>query len=319
MLKRWYWEGGLLHVSFDAETLGSHPDPQLVQQALAQAWVHAVRVEGLMQGEHSFERMIKEHHPFDNLKALTGVRSLDFSREGLEDSEITGLLRCPWFSGVSELNLANNNLTPHTIPLLCNSAMLERLTRIDLRNNDLYTDSFDAIVESPVAKRLRRLDMFINYYPFESSIRKRLEWQQERQASYRDRFVNTLGMEFVRIPAGTFLMGSAEDEPQRFPDEGPQHVVTISRPFYLGLYPVTQWQSETRPDRARLEASSCSGPPVSSMTIAFMRRSERSACSAPTRGARPPRRRATPRRTSLAATGALTSASARSVPGVAAR
>jgi len=42
------------------------------------------------------------------------------------------------------------------------------------------------------------------------------------------------GMEFVSIPAGTFVMGSAE-----YGDATP-HQVTISRPFYLGKYQVTQ-------------------------------------------------------------------------------
>ena len=45
--------------------------------------------------------------------------------------------------------------------------------------------------------------------------------------------------EMVKIPAGTFLMGSPEDEEGRFDDEGPQHEVTISRDFALGRYPVT--------------------------------------------------------------------------------
>ena len=35
------------------------------------------------------------------------------------------------------------------------------------------------------------------------------------------------------IPAGEFLMGSSEDEPERFDDEGPQHLVQISRGFWL--------------------------------------------------------------------------------------
>ncbi len=49
-------------------------------------------------------------------------------------------------------------------------------------------------------------------------------------------------MEFVRIPPGSFLMGSPEDEEGRGKDEGPQHRVTISKPFYLGKYEVTNAQ-----------------------------------------------------------------------------
>jgi formylglycine-generating enzyme required for sulfatase activity len=45
-------------------------------------------------------------------------------------------------------------------------------------------------------------------------------------------------MEFVRIPAGIFHMGSAKWHD----DERPLHEVTISKPFYVGRFPVTQAQ-----------------------------------------------------------------------------
>jgi formylglycine-generating enzyme required for sulfatase activity len=51
---------------------------------------------------------------------------------------------------------------------------------------------------------------------------------------------NSIGMKLARIPAGKFLMGSPETEPGRLPNEGPQHEVTISRPFHIGVYEVTQ-------------------------------------------------------------------------------
>ena len=45
--------------------------------------------------------------------------------------------------------------------------------------------------------------------------------------------------EMVVIPAGEFMMGSPESEPGRSDNEGPQHRVTIKKPFALGRYPVT--------------------------------------------------------------------------------
>jgi formylglycine-generating enzyme required for sulfatase activity len=53
---------------------------------------------------------------------------------------------------------------------------------------------------------------------------------------------NSLGMKFVLIPAGTFRMGSPANEQGRSPDEGPVHDVSITRAFFLGVYPVTQEQ-----------------------------------------------------------------------------
>jgi formylglycine-generating enzyme required for sulfatase activity len=49
-------------------------------------------------------------------------------------------------------------------------------------------------------------------------------------------------MEFVLIPAGQFDMGSPSTERDRDSDEGPVHRVTISKPFYMGKYEVTQKQ-----------------------------------------------------------------------------
>ena len=52
---------------------------------------------------------------------------------------------------------------------------------------------------------------------------------------------NSIGMKLVRIPAGTFMMGSPRSEPERVPNEV-LHEVTITRPFYMGVYEVTQAQ-----------------------------------------------------------------------------
>lgn len=46
---------------------------------------------------------------------------------------------------------------------------------------------------------------------------------------------NSVGMDFVLIPSGTFWMYSDESD-----SEQPVHKVTIDEPFYLGKYPVTQ-------------------------------------------------------------------------------
>jgi formylglycine-generating enzyme required for sulfatase activity len=55
------------------------------------------------------------------------------------------------------------------------------------------------------------------------------------------RFTNSIGMKLVRISAGKFKMGSPAGEEGRRTDEH-QHVVEITRPFYLGVYTVTQAQ-----------------------------------------------------------------------------
>lgn len=55
---------------------------------------------------------------------------------------------------------------------------------------------------------------------------------------------NSVGMKFALIPAGTFVMGSPESETDYADYKGPQHEVEITRPFYMGIYQVTQEQYE---------------------------------------------------------------------------
>lgn len=47
-------------------------------------------------------------------------------------------------------------------------------------------------------------------------------------------------LKLVLIPVGEFMMGSSESEGSD--DEHPQHKVKITKPFYMGIYPVTQAQ-----------------------------------------------------------------------------
>jgi formylglycine-generating enzyme required for sulfatase activity len=57
-------------------------------------------------------------------------------------------------------------------------------------------------------------------------------------------FMNSIGMRFVWIPPGNFVMGSPANEAGR--DKGEiQHKVTLTKGFYMGVYTVTQeeWQS----------------------------------------------------------------------------
>jgi formylglycine-generating enzyme required for sulfatase activity/serine/threonine protein kinase len=54
----------------------------------------------------------------------------------------------------------------------------------------------------------------------------------------QDEIVNSYGMRLKLIKPGTFQMGSPDGE--AYEDEHPQHTVEITRPFYLGVYPVTQ-------------------------------------------------------------------------------
>ncbi|MGA7329352.1 MAG: SUMF1/EgtB/PvdO family nonheme iron enzyme [Rhodomicrobium sp.] len=49
----------------------------------------------------------------------------------------------------------------------------------------------------------------------------------------------------VIVPSGTFLMGSPNNEPEPYTSEGPQHRVTIPKPFAVGRFAVTfaEWDA----------------------------------------------------------------------------
>jgi formylglycine-generating enzyme required for sulfatase activity len=65
---------------------------------------------------------------------------------------------------------------------------------------------------------------------------------QEKKDPPKD-FTNSIGMKFVWIKPGSFMMGSPKDEKERIANET-QHKVTLTKGFYMGVYTVTQeqWQ-----------------------------------------------------------------------------
>jgi formylglycine-generating enzyme required for sulfatase activity/MinD-like ATPase involved in chromosome partitioning or flagellar assembly len=70
-------------------------------------------------------------------------------------------------------------------------------------------------------------------------------WSMERRPLQVEGFREELGegvaLTMVKIPAGSFLMGSPEDEPERSEAEGPQHEVTLGA-FFMAQTPITQAQ-----------------------------------------------------------------------------
>jgi hypothetical protein len=67
--------------------------------------------------------------------------------------------------------------------------------------------------------------------------------------SFRDRLADgqpcPMCPELVVVPAGSFKMGSPASDPDRKDDEGPQHEVTLAKPFAVGRFAVTfdEWDA----------------------------------------------------------------------------
>ena len=84
------------------------------------------------------------------------------------------------------------------------------------------------------------IEELLGLTPERDDLRKLLDLLPEA-ASLPTRLTNSLGMEFVLVRPGKFLMGSPEGEEARGSDEW-RHEVELTQSFYLGVYPVTQEQ-----------------------------------------------------------------------------
>jgi formylglycine-generating enzyme required for sulfatase activity len=69
----------------------------------------------------------------------------------------------------------------------------------------------------------------------------RLEPLPLQVPAYRERLAEGVELTMVQIPAGSFQMGSPEDEPERLASEGPQHQVSVPS-FFMAQTPITQAQ-----------------------------------------------------------------------------
>ncbi|QVM89417.1 formylglycine-generating enzyme family protein [Pseudomonas entomophila] len=60
--------------------------------------------------------------------------------------------------------------------------------------------------------------------------------------------------EMVVLPAGSFMMGTPDDEPGRQDDEGPLHPVTFAKPFAMSRFQVTagEWDTYLRQSGAKV-------------------------------------------------------------------
>ena len=94
-------------------------------------------------------------------------------------------------------------------------------------------------------------------------------WSMERRPlqveGYREDLGEGVALTMVKIPAGSFLMGSPKAEPERLEREGPQHEVTLGS-FFMAQTPITQaqwravagWQKverDLKPDPSRFKGA----------------------------------------------------------------
>ena len=71
-------------------------------------------------------------------------------------------------------------------------------------------------------------------------IEKPLKESDKNNLYSESTFINSIGMDFVLIPAGEFMMGCSKNDNECLKNEKPPHEMIISSSFYIGKYEVTQ-------------------------------------------------------------------------------
>ena len=118
---------------------------------------------------------------------------------------------------------------------------LELLEKAPGRQKGLWERQLLAlrILERLAPDAVDRLEARLAKHPFDA-IRQWIGGRRFKGA--QETIVNPVdGYELVKIPAGRFMMGSPQDEEDRFKEEGPQSEVDVPA-FFMGRYPVTNAQ-----------------------------------------------------------------------------
>jgi uncharacterized protein (TIGR02996 family) len=147
---------------------------------------------------------------------------------------------------LSKIDLSSNRLTVETDArrLLYHADRLG-VKHIRLANNEPTSAYLLPHLDGWPWPRLRSLDLdgTIKGIEMRTQLKSDAEWLRSYFPTPANQqpesLMNSIGMKLRKIPAGTFMMGSPETENGHDSDEF-LHRVTITKPFYLGIYPVTQ-------------------------------------------------------------------------------
>jgi formylglycine-generating enzyme required for sulfatase activity len=90
----------------------------------------------------------------------------------------------------------------------------------------------------------------------------------EDKSELKPEITNPFGMKLVLLPAGSFEMGSPDEETGREDDEGPAATVTLSKPFYMSTTEITrnQFLRVTERSHSRNKARNTTTTPEDSLS-----------------------------------------------------
>ncbi|GBL08545.1 serine/threonine-protein kinase pkn1 [Microcystis aeruginosa Sj] len=133
-------------------------------------------------------------------------------------------------------------------PLDNKTSFIENLPSINNHVIERVVNFTTSVVgDSPIPPPLRLETLLGNKTPSSSS-----DWMiasksaqpktlLDNKTSFIEKLPNGITLEMVNLPAGEFLMGSPDSDPDAYQNEKPQHQVKLNS-FAIGKYPVTQAQ-----------------------------------------------------------------------------
>lgn len=171
-----------------------------------------------------------------NLAKMKSLSGLNLCATEITDAGIADLLKCP---RLTSLGLAQTSVSDKSLPLLIRFTKLLSLNLEHTRMTDSGVETLKKAL--PKCNIHGRPNREPDLTPPETSV------QVFGQAGSppSKAFTNTIGMQFVWIQPGAFVMGCPKNEEGSLRDDTPQHKVTLTKGFYMSVYTVTQeeWQA----------------------------------------------------------------------------
>jgi len=182
-------------------------------------------------------------------------------RQKTDDSLPSDMVRYEFIEGVRDILISSNFIseTVDVISKVCKevSAFIDKNTGKPLDFQAMIADP--SLADQALFAKDRQPFAFISAHVLNrlggkyAELAKKLETQDESRKTERRTYSprlsgeglgERLGMKFVYIPPGEFMMGSPEDEPGRYDNEV-LHKVTLTKGFYMQTTQVTQKQWQT--------------------------------------------------------------------------
>jgi hypothetical protein len=184
------------------------------------------------------EYISQEVSKCDIMLAVIGDRWLDILNQRLDQPNVFVLI---------ELQAALEREIP-VVPILVGRRSVPsekelppELAKLSYRQGTEVRAGVD--LQSHIKRLVDGLDMLLSEREVGKNLKQRQVDDELKREETPKKYTNSIGMEYVLIPAGKFMMGTKLSpqevarifggEADLYERENPQHVVTISQPFYL--------------------------------------------------------------------------------------